>query len=72
MSVARESIIITELREIKKLERRLQRIWRHLAPMRRTVQQSFVASLRELDLRAQRLEWMLLDPLPPLELKKAA
>jgi hypothetical protein len=74
MSGNPQSTILTELRELKKLERRLLRTWSHLARAGRTVHQSFLSSLKELDFRTQRLEWLLLDPQPPLllALKKAA
>jgi hypothetical protein len=66
MSNLRELIIVKELGELQELECRLQRNWRNFRQVGKEVPTSFVSSLNELKIRAQRLERLLGPPRPPI------
>jgi hypothetical protein len=62
MSSHREDIVVRELQELKNLETQLQMKWKSLKRAGKDVRASFVASLLELQTRAQELEQALDSP----------
>jgi hypothetical protein len=62
MSSHKEVLVVRELQELKNLETQLQTKWKSLRRAGKDVRASFVASLRELQVRAQQLEHVLDSP----------
>jgi hypothetical protein len=59
MSSRKEELVVKELQELMNLETQLQTKWRSLKRAGKGGRASFVASLRELQTRAQNLEQVL-------------
>jgi hypothetical protein len=62
MSVYKEELVVKELQELMNLETQLQRKWKSLKRAGKGVRASFVASLRDLQMRAHQLEQVLDSP----------
>jgi hypothetical protein len=62
MSSHKEELVVRELQELKILETQLQKKWKSLKGAGKGVRASFVASLRELQMRAHQLERVMDSP----------
>jgi hypothetical protein len=62
MSNHKEALVVKELQELKNLETQLQTKWKSLKRAGKDVRVSFIASLQELQTRAQQLEQVLDSP----------
>jgi hypothetical protein len=62
MSNHKEALVVKELQELKNLETQLQTKWKSLKRAGKDVRLSFLASLQELQTRAQQLEQVLDSP----------
>jgi hypothetical protein len=62
MSNHKEALVVKELQELKNLETQLQTKWKSLKRAGKDVRLSFIASLEELQTRAQQLEQVLDSP----------